>query len=106
MLGGSGADVLFGSSGRDLLIGGRGRDLLSGGSDQDILIGGYTIYDNDRSALEQIALEWNSDGTWRERIERLEAGVGGIALLAGVQVLNDDELDRLSGGSGLDWSFD
>ncbi len=80
-------------------------DLLRGNNGQDILIGGSTIYDSDRSALDQIMEEWNSDDSWSDRVDALQVGFDGLALLAGDQVLDDDAIDDLRGGNGRDWFF-
>ncbi|MDA8743918.1 PKD domain-containing protein [Rubripirellula amarantea] len=113
VLGGDGDDRLYGGSGRDLLIGGLGSDRLSGQSSDDILIGAFTTYDNDDQALESIMDEWTSSRSYAKRTGNLRDGMGTanggnnqtVYLEAGVTVLDDQEDDRMTGGSGSDWFF-
>ena len=49
--------------------------------------------------------EWTSDGSWSDRVDALQTGFDGIALLAGDQMLGDDAIDDLRGGNGRDWFF-
>jgi Ca2+-binding RTX toxin-like protein len=109
LLGGVGDDSLFGQLGLDLTIGGQGQDSIHGGQDGDIVIGSFTVYDDDRAALEAILDEWNSGADYLVRIAKLRAGTGpvlnGIRLLAGVTVQDDNVRDTIWGNSALDWFF-
>ncbi len=110
ILGGSGNDTLYGDSGRDLLIGGLGADWLYGGSDDDVLIGGTTSYDNDRTELEAVMLEWTrTTANYTTRLARLRdgatGGLNGTYRLNTTTVQKDSQLDQLFGESGTDWFF-
>jgi hypothetical protein len=109
LLGGVGDDSLYGQLGLDLTIGGQGQDSIHGGQDGDIVIGSFTVYDDDRAALEAILDEWNSGADYLVRIAKLRAGTGpvlnGIRLLAGVTVQDDNVRDTIWGNSALDWFF-
>jgi Ca2+-binding RTX toxin-like protein len=108
LLGGSGNDSLFGGTGRDIVIGGLGADLLYGGDGDDLLIAGYTTYDASLTSLNAIRSEWTSSRTYATRIANLRGtGTGvrnnGSTFLSSSTVLNDTNIDRLFGESGLDW---
>jgi Ca2+-binding RTX toxin-like protein len=94
LLGNLGDDTLVGGNGRDLLIGGAGADMLVGLNAGDILISTATIYDTNtvpnRQALCEILHTW-------------QQGSRMSALLNAVSVLDDVEVDVLTGGFGVDW---
>ncbi len=60
LVGGSGDDDLQGRSARNVLIGGIGTDKLTGAdvNQGDIIIAGYTLYDENVSALFALRNEW------------------------------------------------
>jgi ELWxxDGT repeat protein len=113
--GGNGNDTLRGGSGRDILIGGNGVDTLnSTGSDfgDDILIGSRTKYDAataaNQTAIDAILLAWAGQGTFQERITKLQTtgvGVGNTIKLNASKIIDDGSPDLYFGGSGLDWFF-
>jgi Ca2+-binding RTX toxin-like protein len=103
LVGGTGNDNLCGGLGRDLIIGSDGNDSLQGGGDDDILIGGYTIHDNDVSALDAVMAVWTSSDSFTARVATLTSS-GGL-LQAGVAVFDDGDHDELSGQSGRDLYF-
>jgi Ca2+-binding RTX toxin-like protein len=105
ILGGTGNDLLNGGSGRDLLIGGEGADRIVGNADDDILIAGYTVYDRNQAALNQVMTEWvREDRNTAQRVATLTTGVGGVALNQST-VSRDNEKDVLTGSAGKDWFF-
>jgi Ca2+-binding RTX toxin-like protein len=109
LVGGAGNDTLLGGPSRDLLIGGLGADQLDGGADDDILIGGTTNYDTNITALVAIMKEWSrTDLNYHQRINDLLTG-GGLngsnTLVDGTTVLDDNAIDVLTGGAGMDWFF-
>ncbi|MCR9201647.1 MAG: right-handed parallel beta-helix repeat-containing protein [Planctomycetaceae bacterium] len=95
LLGQSGDDLLFGGRGLDLLIGGDGSDQLFGRSRQDIIITGDTNVDDDEDSLRLIRDIWTGGGSTDSRIEAIEA--------TQLEVLHDDDVDEVWGGSGRDW---
>ncbi len=112
--GGSGADVLVGGEGNDMLIGGAGNDLLIGGFGSDVLIGnaaddlmiaGYTDFDTNAIALEQILCRWTSETNYQTRIASIQASNFAYHLIADVTVHDDGAVDRLTGSAGSDWFF-
>jgi uncharacterized delta-60 repeat protein len=103
LVGGWGDDNLCGGNGRDLIIGGQDDDDLAGGSDEDILIGGYTIHDNDLAALDQIMAVWTSSSSFSTRVATLTNSTTG--LLRNGYVIDDNDRDEISGGSGRDLYF-
>jgi hypothetical protein len=108
LAGGAGNDGLYGGSGRDLLIGGAGADVLRAGSGGAILIGGYTDYDANVPALLALMKEWGrTDADYNTRIKHLggslSGGLNGSYRLTKTTVHEDNALDYLYGGGGLDW---
>jgi len=112
LVGDFGSDAIVGNAGRDLLIGGRNGDRLSGNENGDLLIAGSTLFDNHDAALKAILLEWGSNRTYVSRIANLK-GIpnpffaarinGNFFLQKGITVQDDDALDVLTGGDGMDW---
>jgi hypothetical protein len=99
LVGGDGDDHLHGGKGRDVLIGGDGADKIQGSGADDILIAGYTDYDEDVVALCDIADQWNSTPGYSARTTALSS------VLNASTVHDDNDEDRLDGGSGMDWFF-
>lgn len=109
IVGDEGNDLVIGRDGNDLLIGGTGADFLVGREDADILISGTTSLSSNLAALSAIMAEWTSS---RPLLLKL-ANVTGILPLANrlngnffltpnVTVLNDSNVDTLTGGDGAD----
>jgi hypothetical protein len=110
LVGGAGNEVLVGGSGRDLLIGGTGADTLRAGSGGALLIGGTTDYDANLAALLAIMKEWGrTDVDYNTRVKHLSGtlggGLNGSFRLTSSTVHDDDTIDSLYGGAGLDWFF-
>jgi PKD repeat protein len=111
LLGGPGNDSLRGGTRRDLLIGGVGLDQINAAGASDLLIGGRTAYDADQAALAAILAEWTAAGGYQDRAARLRGGTGTIVQPLGVKlthnqtVFDDTVVDRLWGGSEMDWFF-
>jgi hypothetical protein len=73
-----------------------------------VLVGGYSTYDSDLSqwrALDSLLARWNSGADYATRVADLRtpesAAASRLAPLA--TVFDDDEVDELIGGLGLDW---
>jgi hypothetical protein len=110
LVGGAGNDTLLGGSGRDLLIGGLGADTLRAGGSGAILIGGTTDYDANVPALLAIMKEWGrTDVDYNTRVKHLNGTVGGglngSYRLTTTTAHDDDAIDNLFSGAGLDWFF-
>lgn len=112
LLGESGNDLMMGGDGRDLIIGGTGADRIGGNHDDDILIAGFTVYDNDSSALNEILLIWASNHNYAFRVASLTSGIAGPTSVrlngdsGGAQtVFEDTDVDILAGAHGTDWFF-
>ena len=120
LIGGPGNDILVGGTGNDLLVGGGGSDLLIGGTGSDklysgtvakplsntaggsILIGDSTSYDTNASTLANILAQWTSPLPYATRAANLNAATNPVRL-ASTTVLNDNAVDQIFGGGGLDW---
>jgi len=110
LVGGAGNDWLYGGSGRDLLSGGPGADTLRAGGGGDILIGGTTDYDANVQALLAVMKEWGrTDADYTTRVKHLNGtlsgGLNGSYRLTTTTVHDDNAVDSLYGGAGLDWFF-
>ncbi|HUG93562.1 MAG TPA: PKD domain-containing protein, partial [Planctomycetaceae bacterium] len=118
--GGPGNDTLVGGSGRDLLVGGTGADRIVGNAGDDILIAGSLVFADLDAALFAIMAEWTSDRDYLTRIANLtgqgsgERANGSIFLIAADDpatiedertVVDDDDVDVLTGSAGSDWFF-
>ena len=94
LLGNLGNDVLVGGNARDVMIGGAGVDRLSGFNAGDILVASATIYDTNsvvnRQALCEIMHTWEHGGRMS-------------SLLDAASVIDDTDIDVLTGGLGVDW---
>src|SRR5262249_34093462 len=110
LVGGSGNDTLSGGSARNLLIGGAGADTLYAASAGDLLIACSTNHDSNRTALAFLMAEWNrTDADYLTRVKRLggslSGGLNGSYLLNGTTIFDDNTIDVLYGGAGVDWFF-
>jgi hypothetical protein len=110
LVGGAGNETFLGGSGRDLLIGGLGADTLRAGSGGAILIGGSTDYDANVQALLALMKEWGrTDADYTTRVKHLggslSGGLNGSYRLTRSTVHDDNTIDDLYGGAGLDWFF-
>jgi hypothetical protein len=85
---------------------------MNGNDDDDLLIAGFTSFDNNDAALRDIMLEWNSSRGYLSRVANLRGMPnvtfasrlnGNTFLKKGVTVIDDDEVDILTGGAGTDW---
>jgi Ca2+-binding RTX toxin-like protein len=117
LLGGEDDDLLDAGTGKNLLMGGSGEDELRGGTSEEILIGGTTQYDDNQLALAAIMKEWSSTRSFKQRTDRLDAGIldaalGTIRLKRKDDanpegtVIDDAARDVLLGSSGSDWFLD
>ncbi|MFO0936980.1 MAG: calcium-binding protein [Gemmataceae bacterium] len=114
LLGGTGNDTIEGGIGRDVIIGGLGADSLDGQEDDDLLIAGTTAFDHNYQALGAILSEWTSTRSQPERVANLR-GIGSGPRANGniflttsgpnATVFDDNDVDLLTGASGLDWFF-
>jgi Ca2+-binding RTX toxin-like protein len=114
LVGGGGSDRLIGGQGRDILIGGAGlpmgttlqagnppaTNLGQGGA---ILIGGTTNYDSDAVALAAFLAEWSSSDDYATRVNVLSASLN--ATTVHEHRLDNQQIDKLYGGTGMDWYF-
>lgn len=116
LFGGTGSDVIRGGGGDDavnggfdgdLLVGGGGTDTLNAGFGGDILIGGSASLSD--AALVLILQEFTSGRSYAERTDNIRNGtgpiLGGVALIPGVNIVDDNNSDTLRGGFGRDWYF-
>ena len=97
VVGGDGNDTTNGGGGDDLVIGGAGRDRIVGGIGNDLLVSGSLIESDDpceRLDLRGLLDEWRSASAADER--------GELAASLVDLVLDDGELDLLTGGIGSD----
>lgn len=101
LVGGVGNDIIAGGAGRDLIVGGDGTDLLIGNAQDDILISGIAHLTN--AELAGILATWSGAGSFSVRIADL---LSTSALNPALNnVLDDDDVDLLSGNAGSDWIF-
>ena len=118
IIGGDGNDDINGGNARDILIGGKGSDRLVGNGDEDILIAGWTDYDaflpsTNYAPLWSLMAEWNRSTDQATRRSNITAG-GGLngtyrlsasAIPLAATVHDDNDQDKLTGSSGIDWFF-
>ena len=102
LVGGLGNDRLLGQAGRDLMIGGDGIDRLEGGDGDDLLVAGPSIFDDDIASLKSLLARWSRNATYSARVVSITRAPAGEPRLDSSTVANDQELDRLLGGGGLD----
>lgn len=109
LVGGADDDILKGGSGFNVLIGGAGSDTLTGGKNRDLLIGGSTNFDSNIRALSLILKEWSSAASYTTKVAQLLGtqfgGKNGSILLNRATVIDDGQVNSLTGGAGLDWFF-
>lgn len=111
LFGGLGDDTILGGDGRDWLVGGLGADQLDGQGGEDILIacaaptfeGQGTRSGIQLARIDSVMGEWTSSRTYSQRVQRLSNGTGGLPRLSASTLSNDNRVDRLTGGSELDW---
>jgi Ca2+-binding RTX toxin-like protein len=103
VVGGDGNDKVFGGAHRDVVIGGAGSDQLFGEAHDDILISGSTAFDEDQDALFALLVDWNASDSYSVRVDNLATGSGSSGIiLDDTAVAEDDAVDTLFGGGGLD----
>ena len=113
LIGGAGDDDLRSGTGRDILIGGLDRDLLFGGKDENILIAGYSDFENNEAALQDIQREWTSNGSFKKRVDHLlgttAGGLNGSTFLRSEtnprNTFDDAAVDTLLNDKNHDWIF-
>jgi hypothetical protein len=112
LFGGNGLDVLMGRGGQDYLVGGNGVDLLFGEGSGDLIIAGKSIRDYNEAALadglddlnanlveiDTLMAQWTSDDTAGTYTSRKDA----VKPQLDAETTDDDDIDLLSGGCGLD----
>ncbi len=115
LVGGEGDDSLTGDDGRDVMIGGLGTDTIIGSKDEDLLIAGWTSFDSNQAALNEIMAEWGSTSSYANRVSHLSGASGGLngaTFLRGSDVtggvgnqtvFDSNADDRLTGSQGTDW---
>jgi hypothetical protein len=103
LLGGSGKATLWGGNGRTIMIGGSGVDSLLAGKGDTILIGGTTAYDANDRALQSLLNTWNSSAAYATRVSQLAADPN--YPLSAATVFNNNVVDALFGGAGMDIFF-
>ncbi|MBX7165604.1 MAG: FG-GAP-like repeat-containing protein [Pirellulales bacterium] len=95
-------DRLFGEEGTDVLFGYRGADTLDGGSGQDLLVADRFNFGDDLFGyLGGAQGVWSDGSDYQDRIAALLYDT----LLPAETVFADGAVDRLVGGSDLDWLF-
>ncbi|MBX7166063.1 MAG: putative Ig domain-containing protein [Pirellulales bacterium] len=95
-------DRLFGEDGFDVLIGYYGADSLDGGAGEDLLVADVVSYPDDYYGLVGGTQGvWSSGDAYPDRVASLLFDT----LLPGETVFDDGAVDRLTGGSELDWLF-
>ncbi len=104
VVGGDGDDEIEGGRGDDLLIGGRGADELEGERGDDMVIAGYTNFDENAQALDEILEKWTKKDTYQARVASLRTGTS-PKLLPKVTVFDDGVQDIVKGEKGRDWFF-
>lgn len=98
VVGGLDNDIVQGGTDRDLLIGGDGADSILGNAEEDILIAGMTTSDGSEANLKTILGVWTGAGTYAARRDAL---LGGLLSLG--NLIDDGDVDTLTGGAGTDW---
>jgi hypothetical protein len=103
LIGGSGKDTLWGGNGRTIMIGGSGAASMVAGSGDAVLIGGTTAYDANAAALMALLNTWSSSASYSIRVSQLMSDP--IYPLNASTVYNNNAVDSLFGGSGMDFFF-
>jgi hypothetical protein len=109
LVGGDGHDTLMGYGGRDLLFGGLGADRLygngiglpNGGDGEDVLSSEIASWEYDPVQLASIYNRWNSPTSYTDRVRNLRYAMQ--PALNNLTVFDDNAIDLLIGGDGLDW---
>jgi hypothetical protein len=68
LVGGGGADMITGGTGTSVLVGGAGTATIHGNSGNDLIVRGYTIFDDNPTALDAIFAEWDSPDSFAQRV--------------------------------------
>ena len=109
LIGGGGTNTITGGSGVSLLIAGAGQSTITGGSGGEIIISGYTVYDNNNTALDAILAEWKSTDTYANRVNFIKNGGGlneAYKFNLGTTVVDNLASNILTGASGgKNWYF-
>jgi Ca2+-binding RTX toxin-like protein len=87
LIGCEGIDVLTAGNFGDLMVGGDGADRIVGGNGNDILVAGILVDEFD-----------NEDDQYDDLVSILNAGT----IPPPLHVLDDGEVDKLTGGAGMD----
>lgn len=106
LLGGDDNDHLNGHTNNDVLIGGTGRDRLIGGPGEDLLIGGSLTFAVDPAALAALAKAWSASSAVGVRVTALSDPAAAVAITfsgASATVIDDGEVDVLTGAARTDW---
>ena len=103
LVGGPGKDTLWGGTGPTIMIGGSGATSMLGGSGDAILVGGTTAYDANDTALKALLAIWSSGDTYTDRVAAITSDVN--YPLNATTVYNNQAVDSLFGGSGMDLFF-
>ena len=104
LIGGSGKDTLWGGTGPTIMIGGSGAATLTAGSGDAVLIGGTTAYDGNAPALMTLLNTWSSPASYATRVSDLMSDP--LYPLDTETVFDNDTVDSLFGGSGMDLFFE
>jgi phospholipase C len=110
LVGGNGNDELVGGSGASILIGGKGNDHLRGGAGDAVFIAGFTDFDANLKALKGLLSEWSrTDETYAQKVAHLTGtatGGNNDGFVLGSSTVHDDNaVDTLDGGAGMDLFF-
>lgn len=95
LLGGNGNDSVQADSGRNILVGGIGADTLQGGTGEDVLLSGDLP---NPSTLNAMLAAWTQGIAYTTRVNTLLA-----SYLTSSTVVNDSDIDTLTGASGQDF---
>ncbi len=106
LIGGGGNDTLTAGNGRNLLFGGLGADTINGGAGESIMFAGTTTFESNVTTIDNLLTYWSrADLDYNTRVADLKAGVSGIPALNSTTVKNDTSVNKLNGGTGLEWFF-
>jgi hypothetical protein len=113
IVGGSGINTLIGGGRANLIIGGSGRSSSQSLGGNDLDIAGFTSFDQNIAALTAILAEWTSADNYATRVatvmgqgDRKGHGLNGSYFLQpGRTVFDNDLVDALTAGPGLDLIF-
>ncbi len=107
LIGGGGNDNILAGSGRNLLFGGLGADTINGGAGENIMFAGTTTFESNVATIDNLLSYWSrADLDYNTRVADLKTGsVNGVPALNSTTVKNDTSVNKLNGGTGLDWFF-